>query len=267
MSRVSQLALISAGVLSLGLSPILIGSQVGATAVLEQRVEQKFVVDSDVTVSIENKDGSIRIQAADILEVQIQATKKAYGQDRLKSISVQVQATPKNVSIETVLTLKNGLFDLGDKSGAVDYVVTVPKAARITQVHSKSGIVLLDGLVGGNAVVHVENGWLVAHNCFLNLDLNLANGRLEMSYDRWDATRFHAKLTSPEGDIRVNFPHDASLSIQAQTVKGRIVNGLAAKSESDGHVLRRLEFEVGEKVDAGFELTTGSGDIRINWPN
>ena len=237
---------------------------VEASNLLEELVEQTHPVDPVATLSVRNMDGSIAIRVSDVAAISIQATKKAYTMARLRGIVVDVKAAPDRVSIETIMPPNKGL--LGDRSGTVDYVITIPKTVRIAQLDLNDGEVSIEGLRGGSAVARVGNGWLAVRNCFADLDLAVTNGRLQVAYDRWEDSNFRVALASPEGDIRVNFPSEASVTIVARTVSGRIVNGLAAKQEEENGTSRLLNLTTGSKAGASFDMSTTTGDIRINKP-
>jgi len=234
-----------------------------AAEVFEEIVEQRYAVDSDATFSIRGTDGSISVYASNGAEITIRAVKKAYTSDRLKSIIVEVKAAPKGVAIDTILPPKKGLLSLEDRSGTVEYTITIPQTTRITQLELVNGEVLVEGLRGVSATAHVVNGWLIAHNCFADLDFTLVDGRLEAAYDWWDDTKFFIKLLSPEGDIRAIVPSDVSVRIIARTATGRIVNALATKEEEQGEPIRVLNFTAGATPKSSLEMNSTSGDIRI----
>ena len=231
---------------------------------LEELVQQTHPVDPVATLSVRNMDGSIAIRVSDVAAISIRATKRAYTTARLRGIVVDVKAAPDRVSIETIVPPGEGL--LGDRSGTVDYVITIPKTVRIEQLDLNDGEVSIEGLRGGSAVARVGNGWLAVRNCFADLDLAVTDGRLQVAYDRWEESNFRVVLASPEGDIRVNFPSEASVNIVARTVSGRIVNGLGAKQEEENGTSRFLSMTTGSKPGASFEMSTTTGDIRINKP-
>src|SRR6266403_13432 len=81
--------------------------------VLEEIIEQRHSLDPD---------GSIQIYGSDRSEISIHAIKRAYTQERLKSIVVDVKATPRNVAIETIMPPKKAGLSLSDRSGTVEYV-------------------------------------------------------------------------------------------------------------------------------------------------
>lgn len=250
----------------LALALLCVARNADAIAVKEEQTEQTFAVRPDATLTIKNTDGSIKIYGTDAVEIVIRATKKAYTAERLKEIAVEVRAAPDAITIETILAPAKGLFHLGDRSGTVDFVIMMPKSMRIVRLDLGCGEVLLEGLRGGNATASVGDGWLVVNNCFENLNLRLANGRLQASYDWWEATPFQATLASPEGDIRLNIPEDASARISARTVEGRVVNGLVEQRDESVAPSRALNLTLGAAPTGSFEIVSTSGDVRINKP-
>ncbi len=71
---------------------------VSAVESLEEIVEQKYDVDADVTLSVQNFDGSIRVYAAEEPVILIQAIKKAYTLERLQGIVVDRKSDTGEVS-------------------------------------------------------------------------------------------------------------------------------------------------------------------------
>src|SRR3954471_11955937 len=135
---------------------------------LEESIEQQYEVAADVTLSVQNTDGSIRVYGADQPVISIQAIKKAYNTERLAGIVVDVKATPNSVAISTNFPPRKGV--LSDRSGTVDYIIVVPKTAKVTQLELVNGEILVEGLRhGGSARAHLVNGWIGGHNCFADL--------------------------------------------------------------------------------------------------
>src|SRR4051794_21590467 len=109
---------------------VLLVSSVDAVEPLEEIIDQKFDVDADVTLNVQNIDGSIRVYAAEEPVVKVQAIKKAYNEERLKGILVDTKATPKGITITTSFPPRKNA--LSDRSGTVDYVIVVPQTAKVT---------------------------------------------------------------------------------------------------------------------------------------
>ena len=173
---------VSAWLFALASSAVTFCAQCGCGRDFEEIIEQRHAVDPDGTLSILNTDGMIRVYGGDGSEVSIQAIKKAYTSDRLKSI-VGRKATRKSIAIETISPPKKSGLSLDDRSGTVEYIVTVPQSIRITKLDLVNGEVLVEGLRGGSATAHLVNGWLAAHNCFGDLTFTIENGRLDVVGD------------------------------------------------------------------------------------
>jgi hypothetical protein len=235
-----------------------------AIEVLEEEIEQKYVLDPDATLSVSDTDGSIQIYGGDSSEISIQAIKKAYTHERLKDIVVDVKATPKSVAIETIMPPRRGRLGLSDRSGTVDYIVIVPQTVRITKLELANGEMLVAGLRGGSARAHLVNGLLTAHNCFGDVDFTIVNGRLEVVYDWWDKRRFSVKLSSSHGNIRAIIPRDASVGITARTETGRITNALETKKEVTREPVHVMAFATQPTPETHFEMNSTSGNIRID---
>jgi hypothetical protein len=235
-----------------------------AVEIFEEIIEQKRVLDPEGTLSIRNTDGAIRVYGGNSSEISIRAIKKAYTQDRLKSIVVDVRATEKGVAIETIIPPRKSALSLSDRSGTVEYIVTVPRTIRMTKLDLVNGEVLVEGLHGGSATAHLVNGWLVAHDCFGDLDFTIVNGRLEVAYDWWENTKFSVRLSSSHGNIRALIPSDASAGIAARTGTGRIANAFEMEKEIPSEPVHSLDFATESTPETAFEINSTSGNIRID---
>lgn len=243
----------------------LVGSASRAFAVepLEENVEQRYEVDADVTVTVENTDGSIRVYGADEPVVRFLAIKKAYKDERLSGIVVDVKASRSRIAITTSFPPRKNA--LSDRSGTVDYIIVVPQTARLAELKLTNGELLVEGLrPGGSATAHLVNGWLAGHNCFANLDLMLENGRLDVAYDWWENHEFAIKAASTRGNVRAILPSDAAVNLSATASEGRIANAFgSAKAKSNG-VVHSIAQVIGSDAQTVVSLEAGRGNIRID---
>ena len=230
---------------------------------LEEITDQKFDVDADVTLSVQNIDGSIRVYAADRPGVIVQAIKKAYNTERLHGIVVDTKASRKSVAITTSFPPRKNV--LSDRSGTVDYVIVVPQTAKITQLELTNGEVLVEGLRnGGSAKAHLVNGWMIGHNCFGNLDLAVETGRLDVAYDWWENHEFAIKALTTHGGLRAIFPSDASINLSATALEGKIANGFGTSKTSPGEVVHSVAEVIGSDARTVVSLEARGGNIRID---
>ena len=234
-----------------------------AAEIFEEIVKQTHPLDPGGTLSVRNTDGAIRVYGGNGSEISIQAIKRAYTAERLKRIEVDVKATAKSVAIETIFPPKGNALSLADRSGTVDYIITVPPAVRITNLDLEKGEISIEGLRQGSATAHLVNGWLLARNCFADLDLRIGNGRLDLAYDWWENARFSVKLSSSHGNVLAFIPSGASANVVARAETGRIANAFESPKQGSGEPLRALNFAIGSEPLATLEINAASGNIRI----
>src|SRR5947207_11180672 len=128
-------------------SYLLLGCHPAVDRTLEEMIDHVYPVEPTATLSVTNRDGSIRVYAAgnETRDIHVEAIKKAYSADRLRAISVQVSATPNSISIETIYP-PDSPIGFSDRSGTVDYVIVVPQTVRISKLELANGEVQLDGM-------------------------------------------------------------------------------------------------------------------------
>jgi hypothetical protein len=245
---------------------LLFSSSALAVETLEEIVEQRFDVDPDIALSVQNIDGSVRIYAHEHPVVIVQAIKKAYNAERLHGIVVDTKATPKSIAITTSFPPRKNA--LSDRSGTVDYLIVVPQTAKITQLELTNGEVLLEGLRnGGSAKAHLVNGWLIGHNCFGDLELAVESGRLDVAYDWWESHDFAVKALTLRGGLRAVFPSDASFNLNATATEGRIANAFGAKKTGTGDIIHSVAQVIGTEPRAAVSLESRRDNIRIDRTN
>ena len=230
---------------------------------LEEIVEQKYDVDANATLSVANTDGSIRVYGAEAPQISIQAIKKAYTRERLQGILVDVKATQSSVAIATTFPPRKNA--LSDRSGTVDYIIVVPHTVRITDLSLTNGELLVEGLRGGgSATAHLVNGWMAGHNCFADLNLTVETGRLDVAFDWWENHSFSIKASSTRGNVRAILPSDASVSLNATALEGRVANGFEGKKTNAGDVIHSIATVIGTDAGAAISMEAGRGNIRID---
>jgi Putative adhesin len=247
----------------IALAALLVGPRLFGVESLEESVVQKYDVDPDATLSVQNVDGSIRVYAAEQPVVLIQAIKKAYNAERLQGIIVDVKASRGSVAITTSFPPRANA--LGDRSGTVDYIIVVPQTMKVAQLDLMNGEVFVEGLRnGGSAKAHLVNGWLAGHNCFGDLDLTVESGRLDVAYDWWENHEFAIKAFSTRGNIRAAFPSDASVNLSASASEGRIANAFDSNKTSSGDIVHSIAEVIGPEAQTVVSLEARRGNIRID---
>jgi len=228
---------------------------------VEATFEKNYPVNPDVRISIKNTDGSIRIYGANTAEVKLQAVKKAYQQDRLDKIAINVTAQPSSVSIDTIYPPRPKVA-LSDRSGTVDYVVVVPQTCTITRLDLSNGEVQVDGM-RGKVAANLVNGRMFDHNGFGEHDLFVANGALDIGNDWWERAKFSFEAKILNGNLRASVPADASFHVYAATTDGKIANDFTEAEQRQNGQIRKVDAIVGNSALTDIRLQATHGNIHI----
>ncbi len=125
---------------------------------MSKRIQKSFDVNPDVTVSLVNKFGNIRIttDSVDKVTIDVIITVKGRNQERLQSqldnISIKISGSKTNVSAETVISksTKNNI------KLEINYKVRMPVSGNL-KVTNSFGEVILNNL-DGSSLVNVSYG-------------------------------------------------------------------------------------------------------------
>ena len=230
----------------------------------EEIIDHVYPVEPTATLSVTNRDGSIRVYAAgdETHDVHVEAIKKAYSAERLKGISVQVSAQPNSISIETIYP-PDSPIGFADRSGTVDYVIVVPHTIRISKLELTNGEVQLDGMRSEEAHAQLGNGRLFAHNCFGNLDLHLKTGNLAIAYEWWEELEFSIRATIEDGNAFAYIPTDAAFHLIAHTATGKIANDFSEQEDRRAEPLNKIDMAVNGGGKTLFQFETQDGNVKI----
>jgi DUF4097 and DUF4098 domain-containing protein YvlB len=148
-------------------------------------------------------------------------------------------------------------------TGTVDYELVVPRTARIARLELEDGKVLIEGMTGEDVRANVVDGRLTVRNCCASLHLTIANGDLDLSYDRCGPRPFVAEAQVTHGTVRVSIPRDASIHARAQTMKGKIINEFADIVDVNNRALQKIDWSLGSNARSELAVHVTTGDIRI----
>ena len=191
--------------------------------VLEEVVEKVYTVEPNANVSIQNRDGAILVYGSEVNEVRVRSLKKAYSQERLNQIAVDVSTKPGGVSIVTKFP-PQPKWAFSDRSGTVDYTIVLPATASISALDLHAGEILLDSMRGPELRARLNDGRIFARNCFTNLDLTMNRGTLTLAYDWWEQTKFSAQIKVGQGNAWIFLPTEAAFRLVAYARHGKIAN-------------------------------------------
>lgn len=194
--------------------------------------------------------------------MKVQAIKKAYSAERLSKIAVNVSVQPDTVSIDTQSPPKPK-WGLGNRSGTVDYVIILPWYCNISQLELVNGEVEVEGMRGENVHASLGNGRLSGRNCFTDLHLAVANGKLDVAYDWWEEHRFSLDAEIVNGNARAFIPGDASFRLRASSINGNVATEFVEKKDRQRAGVRSIDLMVGNSSENEIKINAVNGGIRI----
>ena len=207
-------------------------------------------------------DGSIFIYGDHKPGLRIQAIKKAYSPSRLQAIAINVASSPNSLTVSTFFP-SSKRWSFSDRSGTVDYVVTLPATCEVSRADLKNGEIFIAGMETGNVNASLENGRIVIKNCFGNVAARSSTGVLALIYEWWGPRPFSADARMTDGNVFATLPSDASFRIHAQALNGRIGNDFAEQEERTGAIVTKVDQTVGDSPRAAINLTADDGNIKI----
>jgi len=232
--------------------------------VLEEVIEQVYSIEPTANISIHNQDGAILVYGSDGNEVRVQSLKRAYSQERLNQIAIDVSVKPRAVSV-TAKVPPQPKWAFWDHSGTVDCTIVVPATASISALDLNAGEVLLDGIHAREVHAALGDGRIFARNCFTNLNLTMNRGTLTLAYDWWEHEKFSAQVNVGHGNAWVFFPSDSRFHLLARAMHGKIANDFNNVRLNASSPAR--EMKIDQIINGGGAATINirveKGDIKI----
>lgn len=260
----------------------LVSAGMAAQAVtLKDRFQQTYPLQAGGTVTLDNVNGGVTIEAWDKNEVQVVADKevKAKTDDAAKKamqqVQIQVGKGAGKLDIVTKLPKREGGFFewmAGNNVNInVKYQIKVPRKAALN-IETVNGGVRLVG-THGTATVETTNGGLEIDGVHGNLHLETTNGGISVTRS---AGAVEAETTNggidveltevPDGSdlsfettnggVTIRLPRDIRVSLDAATSNGRVSSDFDVEG-SDGKSRRHLSGDI----------NGGGGKLRVRSTN
>jgi hypothetical protein len=213
------------------------------------------------SLRVDNFNGSVEISGWDKNTVDIDGTKYANTEYRLREMKVEITPSPNSVNIRTVPPI-----DRHGNSGA-RYTIHVPKHTLLEGIVSSNGSIRVD-MIEGNAHLRTSNGSVHANGLLGPLEVQTSNGSIDVSDITGDTTlhssngairaevrkgRFGA--TTSNGSITAHLKEADSNPVRLQSSNGHIELTMDATREvhastSNSSITVRLPASAGANVDA-----------------
>ena len=208
----------------------------------------------DGKFSLDNTNGRIEVAGWDEDKVSIEATKRAASDRALRDIEIEIDEDNGGVRVRT--RHKRPRFFGG--SGRVDYLVKVPRTARV-EIENVNGRVEVRG-VSAAVEASTVNGSVEVQEAIGAVAATAVNGSVEASLTRLDPEG-ESKLRTTNGSVRLTLPRDANADIEASTVNGGV--GCDFELENGRKSRRRIEGRIGTG-GARFDLAAVNGSVNID---
>lgn len=240
---------------------LILAPQVSGTKTLEEITEESYELSPTGTLTVRNQDGRIYLYGSNGNELRVKVIRKAYSQERMDALKVNVSINGDDAVIDTAFPPKPEGWSTSDRSGTVEYLINVPQHCTITKAELENGEILLDGMRGPAADAQVRNGRIHARNCFTTARFSVGRGGMDVAYGWWERRAFSLLAEIATGNVRVAIPPDAGVRVDAQTVNGNLQSRFKEPGEKLG---RTLQTTIGELSSAEFTLRAANGNVRID---
>lgn len=233
-----------------------------AATIREDITHKTVPLSLNASISIQNEDGGIWIYGANIQEAQIQVIKRAYSQEQLNAIQVDLVATADQLSIDTKYPPRPR-WSLRDRSGTVDYVLVVPWTCRIARAQLANGEALIDGMRESAVHAELRNGRLFVHNCFGEIHAEVASGGLGIAYDWWEKGKLAVTARILSGNMRAVFPDNAAFHLLATSVNGDVVSDFVGEQDRQRGGTPKIDIVTRGEPKAEIALEAVNGSIQV----
>ncbi len=233
----------------------------------EREIDLAFPLAPDGRFSIDNVNGRIEITGTDKNEVVLKATVhgkdpalvNAYNFDT-RSATNELIIHPSHIS-EEYGGFIGWLKFHGDGTPTADYVIQVPRHARLDSISNVNGRTAIEGVAGDIHASNV-NGEIKASGVAGGLNLSNVNGRLLADFATLDDGQI-VSLDNVSGRIETSLPANASVDVSANSVNGHITSEFPALApKKDGPVGHKLNGTL-NGGGAQFKANTVNGAISI----
>jgi hypothetical protein len=240
-----------------------------------------FALTAGGSLRLENFNGSVEISGWDKNTVDIDGTKYANTEYRLKEMKIDIVPSANSISIRTLPPL-----DHRGSAGA-RYTIHVPRKTELIGIASSNGPIRVED-IQGNSHLRTSNGGVHANRLTGSLEVQTTNGTVEVSDITGDTTlrssngtiradvrkgRFGASTSN--GSITVHLIEPDSSPVRLESSNGHIELTMDAEREvrantSNSSIIVRMPSSAGASVIAhttnssitcDFDVSVHGGEI------
>jgi len=220
----------------------------------QQDFSQTLPLTADGRLALDNVNGKIAISGWDRDELDIQAVKHGKSKDSVEELAIQVDAASDHATIHTKQAAS--WFGWKKDSVKVDYAIHLPQQARLANISSVNGQIVIDG-VAGNIEASTVNGGVQVRDVAGDLKLSTVNGEVKAQMVALGSGQ-SVSLDAVNGQLELSLPANANAEVSASTLNGSL------NSEFSALVVKK-EFPVGSNLKG--MLGNGSGRVKASTVN
>lgn len=231
-----------------------------------ERFEQTYPLNANGRVSVSNVNGSITVETWDKPEVKLEWIKTGGSKENLSEVEIKIDARQDAFSVETD-------YDEGKRRGSngsrnynlqVEYRLTVPRAAVLDEIETVNGSVSITNAENTTKASAV-NGEVKAANLRGTAYLSTVNGTVTANFDQL-AIGSRISLETVNGAVDLTLPSDASATLKAETVNGKISNDFGLPVRKGQYVGRDMYGKLGAG-DVQIKLESVNGELSVKRKN
>jgi hypothetical protein len=234
------------------------------TDAFQQDFNQTLPLAANGRLSLDNVNGRIEIAGWDRHEVAIKALKHGKTRESVEAAKIIINSRPDEILIHTEqpssvtgfpwswLWFKNSKRN----DGIVDYAIQVPQNARLKNISSVNGHIVIED-VSGDIEASTVNGQTQVQGAGGNLKLSTVNGRIEAQLASLGRGQ-SVSLDAVNGQLEAILPSNADANVSASTLNGGISSEFAS-------LVVKKEFPVGSHLKG--KLGNGGAQVKASTVN
>ena len=230
----------------------------------QQDFNQTLPLTANGRLTLDNINGRIEIAGWDRNEVVIKALKHGKTRESIEATKITVNSSPDEIVIHTEQPSGSTSFSSiwswfnNDKRNAatVDYAIQVPQNARLKNISSVNGRIVIED-VSGDIKASTVNGETQVKDATGGLKLSTVNGRIEAELTSLGGSQ-SVSFSTVNGHIEATLPANANAEVSASTVNGGI------SSEFPSLVVKK-EFPLGRHLKGA--LGSGGASVKASTVN
>jgi hypothetical protein len=225
---------------------------------------QSFPLNADGRFSIDNVKGRIEIHGWSSNAVVVNTTIHGKTREGVEAVGFDIDSKPEAASVHTKQPSSvtgfpwSWLWFKNDKrnDASVDYTIQVPQRARLADISSVNGRILIDGVLG-NIAASTVNGKMQIKNAASDLKLSTVNGQITADMSLLGKGQ-SVWLDAVNGQFELVLPEDADANFSVSTVNGSITTEFPS-------LKAKKEFPVGNSLKGS--LGNGSATVKAKAVN